>query len=466
MDSSGQRLPDGLNPVTSNPRLDNRVRRFQYGLGSTSRGDSDRGPVVKDRVLESYQPSRAPSSFLGIPMFHEGEVQPYHSAEVGQHNGSILHKQDGWDTFPTSLQSVNCHMGPESAARHIPNCGTSAREAECSSRRGVQNSERQVRLDVEPQHLQQNSVPDGTLQNRLVCISPDTAVTEVLQLETRSRGRGDRYLQPGLVDKQGICQPTMVSDTQMSVSNEMTTGQTDRDNYTLEDSTMVSNHSGSAGGLSSPINFSGGPDTAPNRSGVHHESGSSRTSCKAHLRESFKSRGISSQASDLLLSSWRTKTQSNYNSLFAKWADWCQQRDRNPTTGPIEDVVNFLANLYKEGYKYRSLNAYRSAISSVHTKVDGQPVGQHPLISRVLKGAFNERPPLPRFSTFWDVGVVLRYLKDQSANKELSFRSLTLKAAMLLALTRPSRSVDLSKQDISSQTFTAEGLLFKPQHLS
>ena len=124
-------------------------------------------------------------------------------------------------------------------------------------------------------------------------------------------------------------------------------------------------------------------------------------------------------------------TSFKYNSLFAKWADWCQQRDRNPTAGPIEDVVNFLA---KEGYKYCSVNVYRSAISSVHAKVDGQPVGQHPLISRVLKGAFNERPPLPRYSTFWDVGVVLRYLKDQGANKELSLHSLTLKAAILFWL--------------------------------
>jgi len=70
-------------------------------------------------------------------------------------------------------------------------------------------------------------------------------------------------------------------------------------------------------------------------------------------------------------------------------------------------MVNFLANLYREGYKYRYLNGYCSVISSVHAKVDGQPVGQHPLISRVLKGAFNERPPVLRYSTFWDDGMVL-----------------------------------------------------------
>ena len=86
----------------------------------------------------------------------------------------------------------------------------------------------------------------------------------------------------------------------------------------------------------------------------------------ACLRDSFASRGVSAQASELLLSSWRSKTNSSYNSLFSKWASWCEQRNRDPTAGPVEDVVNFLAELHAEGYQYRFLNVYRSAISSIH----------------------------------------------------------------------------------------------------
>jgi hypothetical protein len=40
----------------------------------------------------------------------------------------------------------------------------------------------------------------------------------------------------------------------------------------------------------------------------------------------------------------------------------------DPISCPIEKVVNFLADLFSQGYQYRSLNAYRSAISSVHDK--------------------------------------------------------------------------------------------------
>ena len=93
------------------------------------------------------------------------------------------------------------------------------------------------------------------------------------------------------------------------------------------------------------------------------------------------------------------------NSSFSKWASWCAEYDRNLISGRISDVANFLAELCEKGYQcsYRSVNAYHSTIFSTHEKVDAQPVGQHPTIVRVLKGAYNQRPPLPKYSTTWEV---------------------------------------------------------------
>ena len=99
-------------------------------------------------------------------------------------------------------------------------------------------------------------------------------------------------------------------------------------------------------------------------------------------------------------------------------------------------MTNFLADLHSEGYQSSSLNVFCSAISSVHDKVDGVEIGKHPIISCLLKGAFHLRPPLSRYSSTWDVDVVLRYLKDLGPTITLSLRSLTHKLVMLLALTR------------------------------
>ena len=147
--------------------------------------------------------------------------------------------------------------------------------------------------------------------------------------------------------------------------------------------------------------------------------------------------GFSSEASSLMLASWRDKSNSNYSSSIAKWARWCHQQGRNPLSGPITDVINFLADLSAQGYQYQSLNSYCSAISSVHEAVDGVSVGAHPAVARLLKGDFHLRPPMAKYSSFWDVGTVTSYLKRLGSNEGLSLRHLTLKTTMFLALTRP-----------------------------
>ena len=129
-------------------------------------------------------------------------------------------------------------------------------------------------------------------------------------------------------------------------------------------------------------------------------------------------------------------------------------------------MANFLAYLYKEGYQYSSVNAYRSAISSVHEKIDGYIVVQHPLICRLIKGVFQARPPLPRYSHTWDVQRVLNFLTSLGENHSLSLKHLSWKVTMLLALSRPSRSADLSKLDLSRHVYKPDGVCFYPSTLA
>ena len=159
----------------------------------------------------------------------------------------------------------------------------------------------------------------------------------------------------------------------------------------------------------------------------------------------------------LLLASWLQKSSKSYDSLLGSaWVDWCNQQHLDPVSGPISEVINFLAYLFKEGYQYCSLNAYCSAISSVHEKADGYEVEQHPLVSRLLKGVFNQRPPKPCYEVTWDVKV-LNYIDSLGESDSLSLQVLTWKLAMVLALTRPSRSVDLVRLDLPICRHTSEG---------
>ena len=145
---------------------------------------------------------------------------------------------------------------------------------------------------------------------------------------------------------------------------------------------------------------------------------SSRMGC---LRHRFRGQNLSEEASKLLLSSWRQKTSKSYDSLFGKWVRWCNQRNTNPISGSKNEVVNFLADLFQQGYQYSSLYAYRSAISSVHERIDGYEVGRHPLVTRRIKGAFHERPPQPKYTTKWDVTTVTAYLESLGDNHQMTY---------------------------------------------
>ena len=154
--------------------------------------------------------------------------------------------------------------------------------------------------------------------NRPIRLKPNKTAPEVLQLETGPRDRRDRCFQPELVNFKGLCQPSLVPDSSMPVTGKVTDGKGGGNHTTMEYPAMVCNHPEPIGGPSTPPPSKNRSSDPTNRSGIYHEAGSCRINCVVHLRESFTSQGISAEASDLPLSSWRTKTKSNYNSLFAK----------------------------------------------------------------------------------------------------------------------------------------------------
>ena len=98
----------------------------------------------------------------------------------------------------------------------------------------------------------------------------------------------------------------------------------------------------------------------------------------------------------------------------------------------------------------------------MHAPIDGVSIGQHPLVTRLLKGAFQTYPPLPRYTGTWDVNQVLNHLQNGPLDKGISLKHLSYKTVMLLALTRPSHSVDVAKLDLRGYRNTPEGAVFLP----
>ena len=87
-------------------------------------------------------------------------------------------------------------------------------------------------------------------------------------------------------------------------------------------------------------------------------------------------------------------------------------------------ISETLLQLYKEGLSYSTLNTARSALSTVLYIED---FGSNPVVTRFMKGIFELRKPTPRYTTIWDVSVVLNNLSDFYPNESLNLKDLTHK---------------------------------------
>ena len=58
-------------------------------------------------------------------------------------------------------------------------------------------------------------------------------------------------------------------------------------------------------------------------------------------------------------------------------------------------------------------------LSATLDQVEGKPIGQHPLVVRLMKGCYNLDSPRPRYTTTWDVGIVLNFMR-RSGEKLIS----------------------------------------------
>ena len=116
--------------------------------------------------------------------------------------------------------------------------------------------------------------------------------------------------------------------------------------------------------------------------------------------------------------------------------------------------------LYKEGLSYTAVNTARSALSSLLSLPDGSTIGKHPLVSRLLKGIFQDRPPKPRYSSVWDVNCVPTHFQQMPSARELSLKELTLKLVMLLLLVTGQRGQTIHLLDLNNMSECNDSYIF------
>ena len=402
-----------------------------------------------------------------VQSFSPREDKPCGSDMDGQYKCDILHQPYGRNTFISagSDSSAILDMGPPEGDHAQGK--THSRGGECHSGQDVTNDcQRPVRLAVKSNNLLEDSSSLGSISCRHVCNKTVDPSPSILLMETRTPSRSYGCFSSGLVYSPGIRTPTLVSHTTLPEEGSDPGSNVGHGHSPLVNSELVPVNSVPLHRLSLTDPTSSRSDTAH---GQHRSSKSKRsysTGRLAYLGKFLRERGVSAEAQELMLSAWRSSTNKNYDSAWRKWEDFCNDRNINLFSASIESILSFLASQFHKGHQYRSLNIYRSAISSIHPRIDGFEIGKHPMVIRLMKGIFNKRPPLPKYTTTWSVGDVLKYLRSLGCSSDLSLKDLSYKFATLLALVTAGRSSDLVLLSVNHFTSTREGIKFVLNGLS
>ena len=406
----------------SSPRTSygNRVGRIEARLGSVLPRNQYWGTLVSPGEEPTHQLPGAPGSYSSTADLCKERESGLSPAENRQHGSSCLYQQSrGNSVKGTSLpHQKTLDVVPGEEYSHTGT--TLPRWHESNSRCRIESNERSVRLEIGSTGIPDDQQCLRTTGSGSLYISTDQSVLPLHQLAARSISRGYRCILPELGGNEGVCQPSLEPNISYISENTDSRSRPDSGGSSMEGTTMVCSATVNVGGLATPA-----ASTVSPHLGINPHT--TQTGRMEHLRERLHGQGLSGQATELIHQSWRTKTNKSNDSLFG-------QRGSDPFSGPVTEVANFLATLYQEGYQYNLVNAYWSAISSVHGKVR-VVIGQHPIITRLLKGIYNVRPPLKRYNGTWNVQTALNYLESLGETKNLTLKLLTMKTVFLLAIT-------------------------------
>ena len=208
----------------------------------------------------------------------------------------------------------------------------------------------------------------GPLRDRSVRITPNLPTQTVCQLEARSTSNSYRGKHPSICSNR--TRPTTDSASEC--------GKTDSGCSSLALTTVVPT-------ASSVMHRS--PSFVSNVTNTVNEGQSiSLPSQPAFgwletIDKCYKTATISESTQNILLAARRKNTTSAYASAWNKWVSWCDPRKINHLSAPIGSILEFLKDQFEDGKAYRTLNAYRSTLSTLLPEIHSLQVGSHPLVS-------------------------------------------------------------------------------------
>ena len=239
-------------------------------------------------------------------------------------------------------------MVHQKESNHSCRAPTRVREYPC--RLGEPTPYRFQRLEITQGDFSKSGQETGSLLNRFVCLQDKHPIATVLQLEARSCSTGcgcpvNIIGKPPSLHVSPICTDSLLLD--QASQRENISGDY---SSTVAQSTLVPTITEQSSGHPNPLTTN--PRYCDESHGTESpisNTGPSSTSHMASFGRSIHAGGPSERVVDLLQKSWRQLTESAYSSAWRQWDSWCIGRQIDPTTAPVNEILEFLCDQFESG---------------------------------------------------------------------------------------------------------------------
>ena len=307
------------------------------------------------------------------------------------------------------------NMGSSSPMWDHSYCKVTSQQTEHDSRLGVKKQFGLLGMETSSPVISENLSTEGNSRDRSICFQIISSDQHLLFVEARSIEPSSRCLPTKLVLQEYLCfSPILHDPKSFEQIPERESTYDDPCNSSLAITTVVPR---SNENIHTTTNFIDLEERSLKKPTGRYSSPCPKQNFKISgmdgLRARLQKEEISREPSNLIIKSRRSSSNSNYESAWGKWAGWGAERKIDPFCSNIHQILEFLSQLFQNGLQYRTINNYRSAISAFHEHIQGKPVGEHPRICSLVVGAFNSRPPQPRYCFIWNVQTVIDFIKSE-----------------------------------------------------
>ena len=121
------------------------------------------------------------------------------------------------------------------------------------------------------------------------------------------------------------------------------------------------------------------------------------------VRERFLKEGLSNESTNIIVASWRKSTSIKYQVYINQWLDFCKNHNINYHPASVNNELDFLTFLYQNGKQYPTISYARSILFLFIRSSNGLEFGKESIVQRFMKGIYQLRSSLPKYSFTWDV---------------------------------------------------------------